>query len=237
MRYGILMKSLLTEKIFRLTDQIIRSGRPLSLTELSRLSGIERSACWRIVSDLARLGYLARTKHKKIEPGLGMVYWGQAACSQTFFNSRAMARIASLSGRLRVPSALAGLFQGQLVYLYRDAKTQQEFFRFPVRRSNLALTILVRKYGRAGALERLVQDAEAAGEPLSPDRYLPRIETLEREGFALETNAKGCNLAFPVERKSEVFGLAFFGLAQDDRRLPDLIVRGTLLKNMLESEE
>ena len=231
------MKALLTEKIFLLTDQLIRAGRPLSLTELSRLSGIERSACWRIVSDLCSLGYLTRTKRKKIEPGLGMVYWGQAACSQTFFNSRAMSRIASVSSRLRVPAALAGLFQGQLVYLYRDAKTQQEFFRYPIRQSNLALAILVRKYGREGALDQLRLDAERAEEPFDPERFLPRIGSLEKNGYALETDPKGCNIAFPVERKSEIFGLAFFGLAPDNQRFTDLIVRGTLLKNMLESEE
>ena len=45
------MKTLLTEKIFRLTDLLIRAGKPMSIIELSRMSGIERSACWRIVSD------------------------------------------------------------------------------------------------------------------------------------------------------------------------------------------
>jgi len=231
------MKSLLTEKIFLLTDQLIRAGRPLSLTELSRLSGVERSACWRIVSDLCSLGYLTRTKSRKIEPGLGMVYWGQAACSRTFFNSRAMKRIAQVSDRLRVPAALAGLFQNQLVYLYRDARTQQEFFRFPVRRSNLALAILVRKYGRDGALDRLCREASEAGDPFEPDFFLPRIAELEKNGYALEITKKKCNLAFPVERKNEVFGLAFFDVAPDDPKITDLIVRGTLLKNMLESEE
>ncbi|MBO4633014.1 MAG: hypothetical protein J5858_13915 [Lentisphaeria bacterium] len=87
----------------------------MSIIELSHLSGIERSACWRIISDLRTLGYLRQTAGRKVEPGLGMIYWGQATYSQTFFPRKAMEKIAAAAKKLQVKIALAGLFQDQLV--------------------------------------------------------------------------------------------------------------------------
>ena len=228
----MMMKTLLTEKIFRLTDLLIRAGKPMSIIELSRQSGIERSACWRIVSDLRALGYLRQTDGRKIEPGLGMIYWGQAAYSQTFFPRKAMEKIAAAEKKLQVKAALAGLFQNQLVYLYRDDSSMLDFFHFPVEKSNLALCILVRKHGGGEALKIL---RRAAGKDFDAAVFRERIAGMEKNGYALEKSDRGCNLAFPVERGGEIFGLSFFQLQRNDRRLPNLIVQCSLLRNDLEN--
>lgn len=225
------MKTLLTEKIFHLTDLLIRAGEPMSIIELSRQSGIERSACWRIVSDLRALGYLRQTSGRKIEPGLGMIYWGQAAYSQTFFPRKAMEKIARTAGKLSVKAALAGLFQDQLVYLYRDDNTMLNYFHFPVDQSNLALCILVRKYGGSKALKIL---RRAAGKDFNAKFFRERIAGMEKNGYALERNSTGCNISIPVERGGEIFGLSFFQLERDGRRIPHLIVQCSLLRNELE---
>ncbi len=225
------MKTLLTDKIFRLTDLLIKAGRPVSIIELSRLSGIERSACWRIVSDLRTLGYLRQTSGRKIEPGLGMIYWGQAAYSQTFFPRKAMEKIALTAGKLSVKAALAGLFQDQLVYLYRDDNTMLNYFHFPVEKSNLALCILVRKYGRAKALKLL---RRAAGKDFDAKLFRERIAGMEKNGYALERGVNGCNIAIPVERGGEIFGLSFFQLPCSGGRISNLIIQCSLLRNELE---
>jgi len=224
------MKTLLTEKIFQLTDQLIKAGRPISIIELSRLSGIERSACWRIVSDLRELGYLRQTAGRKIEPGLGMIYWGQAACSQTFFPKKAIRKIADAARKLQVRIALAGLFQDQLVYLYRADSSPLDFFQFPLQRSNLALCILVRKYGPKKALSILRRNGG------KPDEFKTRIGSMMKNGFALEKGQSNCNIAFPVERGGEIFGLSFYSISSTDRRIPNLIIQGSLLRNELEKE-
>ena len=225
------MKTLLTEKIFHLTDLLIRAGEPMSIIELSRQSGIERSACWRIVSDLRTLGYLRQTSGRKIEPGLGMIYWGQAAYSQTFFPRKAMEKIALTAGKLSVKAALAGLFQDQLVYLYRDDSSMLDYFHFPVEQSNVALCILVRKYGGSKALKIL---RRAAGKDFDAKFFRERIAGMEKNGYALERNSNGCNIAIPVERGGEIFGLSFFQLPRSDGRISNLIIQCSLLRNELE---
>ena len=231
-----MMKTLLTAKIFTLTSQLLRSGRPVSILELSQTTGIERSACWRIVSDLCKLGYLRRTSGRKVEPGLGMIYWGQAASSHTFFTRKAMDKITKESEKLQVHAALAGIFENQLVYLYRDNHTQLEFFQHPLYRSNLALAILVRKSGAEKAFKLLCRNAEEKQEKYDPQDLLRRIRNMEKLGYALEKTPEGINISFPLERKNEIFGLAFFAIAPDDPRLPHLIMQGSILRNALESE-
>ena len=229
--YLTFMKTLFAQKLFILTDLLIRAGKPMSIIELSRLSGIERSACWRIVSDLRALGYLRQTSGRKIEPGLGMIYWGQAAYSQTFFPRKAMEKIASTAKKLSVKAALAGLFQDQLVYLYRDDNTMLNYFHFPVEKSNLALCILVRKYGGAKALNIL---RRAAGKDFDAKLFRERIAGMEKNGYALEKGKTVCNIAFPVERGGEIFGLSFYQLSRTDSRIANLIIQGSLLRNELE---
>ena len=81
----------MTAKLFTLTDILLRNGKPMSIADLSRASGIERNACWRIVSDLCELGYLRKASYRTVEPGLGMIQWGQAAYSGSFFSPESSA--------------------------------------------------------------------------------------------------------------------------------------------------
>ena len=55
-----------------------------------------------------------------------------------------------------------------------------------------------------------------------------------KNGFALEKGKSYCNIAFPVERGGEVFGLSFYQLSAADSRIPNLIVQCSLLRNELE---
>lgn len=224
------MKTLFAKKLFTITDLLIKAGRPVSIIELSRLSGIERSACWRIVSDLRELGYLRQIAGRKIEPGLGMIYWGQAACSQTFFPKKAIRKIAEACRKLQVHAALAGLFQDQLVYIYRNDSSPLDYFQFPLHMSNLALCILVRKYGAKKTLS-ILHRSGGISEP-----FEERIQSMMKSGFALEKGEKYCNIAFSVERGGEIFGLSFYSLSSMDRRIPNLIIQGSLLRNELEKE-
>ena len=50
----------------------------------------------------------------------------------------------------------------------------------------------------------------------------------------LERNSSGCNIAIPVERGGEIFGLSFFLLPRSDGRISNLIIQCSLLRNELE---
>ena len=143
-----------------------------------------------------------------------------------------MEKIALTAGKLSVKAALAGLFQDQLVYLYRDDNTMLNYFHFPVEKSNLALCILVRKHGCGEALKIL---RRAAGKDFDAAVFRERIAGMEKNGYALEKSDHGCNLAFPVERGGEIFGLSFFQLQRNDRRISNLIIQCALLRNDLEN--
>ena len=97
---------------------------------------------------------------------------------------------------------------------------------------NLALCILVRKHGGGEALKIL---RRAAGKNFDAAVFRERIAGMEKNGYALEKSDRGCNLAFPVERGGEIFGLSFFQLPCNDRRISNLIIQCALLRNELES--
>ncbi len=233
------MKNKLTEKIFTLTGILIRHGKPMSIQELSRESGIERSACWRIAADLCELGYLRKVSYRTVEPGLGMVFWGQSVYSDAFFPQRAIRKLSAAARELHVSTALAGIFNRQLIYLHRDGCDLHDFYDYPLHGSNLALCILTRKYGGETAYGYI---SDAAGKfGYSPDEleqlkneYRDRIRHMEKMGFALEKSPSGCNISFPVERDREIFGLAFFFPWHPERDLSELIIRCSLLRNELQ---
>ena len=232
------MKNKLTAKLFTITDVLLRSGRPMSAVELSRETGIERNACWRIVSDLCELGYLRKASYRTVEPALGMVHWGQAAYSGTFFPRKALQELTTAAQKMNVSTALAGIFNGQLIYLHRDHCNESDFYGYPLHASNLALVILARMYGGEKALQMLVDDARKHG---FSDKELSllcadctnRIRSTEKNGYAIDTGPNGSNISFPVERGRDVYGLAFFSLTEP-HELPELIARCSVLRRKLE---
>src|SRR5690242_11945950 len=54
------------EKAFKVLEAFTTDPRPLGLTELSRLSGIERSATQRIVFTLKKIGYVRQDLKTKL---------------------------------------------------------------------------------------------------------------------------------------------------------------------------
>ena len=74
----------------------------------------------------------------------------------------------------------------------------------------------------------------SAGKDFDAKLFRERIAGMEKTGYALERGRNGCNIAIPVERGGEIFGLSFFQLERDGRRIPQLIVQCSLLRNELE---
>lgn len=229
------MKNKMTAKLFTLTAILLRNGKPMSIADLSRASGIERNACWRIVSDLCELGYLRKASYRTVEPGLGMIQWGQAAYSGSFFPRKVLHELGNAAQKLNVSTALAGIFRGQLIYLHRDHCNVADFYGYPLHASNLALAILTRKLGGKAALEALLEDARKypVDLPELRSRLRERIGSMEKNGYALEMSPGGNNIAFPVERNNDIYGLAFF-LLTPPQSLPKLIAQCSILRNKLE---
>lgn len=233
------MKNHLTKKIFTVADLLLRNGRPMSIRELSERSGIERSACWRIVADLCELGYLRKSGYRAVEPGLGMIYWGQAAYSEAFFPHRAIRMISETAQKLKVRTALAGLFHDQVIYLHRDGIVTADHFQCPLYGSNLAFCILYKKYGPEKTLELLAADAARHGLKdlafeLKRAEFKDRIRHMETTGFSLEESGSSYNISFPVERDGKWFALAFFAIKLPRERLFTLITHASILRNELE---
>ena len=232
------MKNKLITKLFTITDVLLRTGRPMSVAELSSQTGIERNSCWRIVSDLCELGYLRKASYRTVEPGLGMVQWGQAARSGTFFPRKAIQELESAARKLNISTALAGIFNECLVYLYRGHCNEADFYGYPLHGSNLALALLTHRFGGEKALQILDADAEKHGCSAEKrqelrESFIQRIRSVEKNGYALEIGSPGCNIAFPVEREQDVYGLAFFSLKKT-QYLPELITQCSILRNQLE---
>ncbi len=232
------MKNKLTAKTFEIIDFLLRTGAPLSIRELSAGTGIERSACWRIVSDLCELGYLRKSTYRSVEPGLGMVFLGQAAFAKAFFSHKAVAELSRAGRELGVNAAIAGIYHDHVVYFYRDGG-KTETYNWPLFGSNIGLCILAKKFGAVRTKKILYSDAKTF---VHDRQELARIrETVERRvehvlkyGYAVDENRVSCNISYPLERNGEVFGLAFFFEKGPSHSLSRLITKCSLLRNALE---
>lgn len=237
------MKLQVLEHLFRLLDILLTAGKPLSMAELSRLSGIEKSAVWRIVSDLCTQGYLRRVGARAVEPGMGMVFLGQASYSEHFFPNLIYRELRKAELELKVSCTLAGLFHEHLVYFYRsDNHNLYNSWRWPLFASNVAICILTRREGPEQAFRRLCESLAAS--ELVPEREKParmeqiraQIAHLVQYGYCIHHEDGWNNVAFPLRRNGQDFGLAFYHMPDDKKKLIDCISCGSKLRLTLSDE-
>ena len=237
------MKLQVLDHLFKLLDILLTAGKPLSMAELGRLSGIERNAAWRIVSDLCDQGYLRRVGTRAVEPGMGMVFLGQASYSENFFPNLVYRELRKAETELKVRCALAGLFHEHLVYFYRsDPHNLYDSWRWPLFASNIATCILTQRDGPVEAL-RKISETLAASELVSEEekpalleQIHANIDHLERYRYCIQCDHGKNNVAFPLRRNGQSFGLAFYNLPNDEKHLHDFIARGSKLRAKLSDE-
>lgn len=235
------MKTKTLDHVFKITELLLDRGEPMSITELSRAANIQKNAVWRIVSDLCELGYLRKASYRAVEPGLGMVFLGQAVYSKSFFPKLVRTELDNAREELNVRCALAGLFHGHVVYFYRN-DSLDESWHWPLHGSNIALCILTRREGGERASEILSDDvrrqnyAPDVGQAILID-LRNRITHVEAHGYALQRDDMGCNIAFPLCRNREIYGLAFYFLPDHASELSNLVTRCSLLRNRLATGE
>lgn len=222
---------------FKIIELLLERGEPISIAELGRLSGIERSAAWRIVSDLCELGYLHRSSYRKVEPGAGLVFLGQAAYSEAFFPRHAQTLLDDACSRRNISCALGGILRNHVIYFYRR-DLPGDAWRWPLYNSNIALTVLSVREGAEKALEILqksVEDSELAeAEKVQEISKLSgNIHHVLNYGYSLQTTRNGNNIALPLRRGNDVYALAFYNLSSDEKRLNTLIKECSLLRNKL----
>ncbi len=218
-------------------EVLLDHGRPMSVAELSRATGIEKSAAWRIVSDMCELQYLRRSSYRAVEPGLGMVFLGQAAYSEAFFPKLVRTELDNARQEWGVRCALAGFFNSRVVYFYRN-DSMDESWRWPLHGSNIALCILTRRDGPEHAYDVLCEDVKKSHYPPAEEQSLledlqTRISHVQTHGYALQRNHLGCNIAFPLVRGREIYGLAFYFLPDSAAELSCYVTRCSQLRNRL----
>ena len=151
------MKNLLLEKTFRVLELAASAEKPVSLKQLSEATAIPPSTLSRIAADLVEAGYLSRSGPRRFEPAPGLILLGQNALYNSPLPHVANPLIRSRAESLGVNGALAGMQNGQLVYLYRsDLYGPDQINGMPCRvppgRSYIALAILVMENGRIADL-------------------------------------------------------------------------------------
>ena len=235
------MKIQVLDYLFRLLDILLEEGKPMSVAELSRRSGIEKSAVWRIISDLCAKGYLRRSSYRAVEPGPGLLFLGQGAYSEAFFPRLVYRELQNTEEELGIRCTLAGLFHRHMVYFYRSDQPF-ESWRWPLYGSNIALCILTRRDGPERAREFLAGELCAAGLPPDEEKKLmneidDNIDHVIKRGYCIQHSDLGNNISFPLVHAHEVYGLAFYRLPDDERLLNQLITRCSLLRGRLTTEE
>ena len=222
---------------FKIIELLLERGEPMSITELGRLGNIERNAAWRIVSDLCELGYLHKSSYRKVEPGVGLVFLGQAVFSEAFFSNHARIALDDACRTWGISCALGGMLRKHVVYFYRR-DISEEAWRWPLYGSNIALTILSVREGAKTAEEILSASVDDANLP--PDEAIrwtqeiaANIQHVLDYGYSLQKCGNICNITLPLERGSDIYGLAFYNLPADERNLNTMISECSRLRNQL----
>ena len=235
------MKIKVLEHLFQLLNILLEEGKPMSVAELSRRSGIEKNAAWRIVSDLCEQGYLRRISYRTVEPGPGLLFLGQGAYSEAFFPRLVYRELRKAEKEIGVSCTLAGLFHRHVIYFYRSDQLF-ESWRWPLYGSNIALCILTRRDGPEQAHDFLAAELRAAGLPGDEEKALlteieKNIDHVVKRGYCVQHSTLGNNIAFPLVHGREVYGLAFYLIPNDERKLSQLIASCSRLRARLTAEE
>lgn len=215
------MKTLILDKTLRIFETLVNADNPLTLKDVCARTGITPPAASRLLSDLTEAGYVHKVSYRTFEPGLGMIYLGQSSLRHNFFPQNAILLLRSELGSMGISGALAGMFNGRLVYLYhshREHSILNSFLPMPEQNlygSNIALVILCVKYGCEKALSVLLEELERNAMPDS-DRerrehsIRKRIAAFEKDNYAVWDD-ENChwNICFPLVDGSQVYGLSF----------------------------
>lgn len=208
------MKNQLLEKTFRVLEQAAAAEQPLSLKQLGESTGIPQSTLSRIASDLVEAGLLARSGPRRFEPASGLIQLGQNALYNFPLARVANPLIRSRAEALGVNGALAGMQNGQLVYLYRsDLYGPDQINGMPCRVppgcSYIALAILVMEADAEMGTERFLQQESCR---LSREEASILAHSVAEHGYLHRVESDGCwNICFPIEYRHCFYGISLHG--------------------------
>lgn len=208
------MKNQLLEKTFRVLELAASAGEPLSLKQLGEATGIPQSTLSRIAADLVEAGCLVRSGPRRFEPALGLIQLGQNALYNFPLARVANPLIRSRAEALGVNGALAGMQNGQLVYLYRsDLYGPDQINGMPCRVppgcSYIALAILAMESGAETGAERFLQQESCR---LSADEAHRLALSVAEHGYLHRVESDGCwNICFPIEYRHCFYGVSLHG--------------------------
>lgn len=218
------MKTLILNKALKIFEALTQAENPLTLKEICRRTGITPPAASRLLADLTEGGYVHKVSYREFEPGLGMIYLGQASLRHNFFPQNAILLLHSELQRMGIGGALAGMFNDHLVYLYHSFHEHGHRISslpLPEQRlsgSNIALVILCVRCGPERTREILCSElhANCAGIELERRKtsILRRIDEFQKNRFAVWNDESArWNICFPLVDGTQVYGLSFLGEA------------------------
>ncbi len=227
------MKTLILNKTLKIFEALTQAENPLTLKEICRITGITPPAASRLLADLTESGYVRKVSYREFEPGLGMIYLGQSSRRHNFFPRNAILYLHSELQRIGIGGALAGMFNGHLVYLYHsfyEHGLRTSFLPIPEQRlsgSNIALVILCIRYGAEYAREILCSELESEYSGIELERrknsILRRIDDFQKDNFSL-WNDRHWNICFPLADGAQVYGLSFLGALSEFTIPPEIFL-------------
>lgn len=208
------MKNRLLEKTFRVLELAAAAEEPVSLKQLGEMSGIPPSTLSRIAADLVEAGYLVRSGPRRFEPALGLILLGQNAIFNSPLSRLANPLIRSRAEALGVNGALAGMENGQLVYLYRsDLYGPDQLNGMPCRVppgcSYIALAILTMESGAEAGAEQFLQQESCR---LTCEEAHHLAASVAEHGYLHRVEVDGCwNICLPIEYRHRFYGVSLYG--------------------------
>ncbi len=228
------MKTQLIEKTFRLITALCESGDPMTLKDLCAKTGVTPPAASRILSDLTSDGYVRKVSYRTFEPGIGLLYLGQAPLRDNFFPRKAILLLHQTLREWKIGGAIAGLFREHLVYLYHSSQEHGELHALPMHsalcNSNIALVAGCTQSGEEHTRAILQESLHHTNFPekirqqkqISIDR---RIRFFRKNGYSLwDDEPDNWNLCFPIRTRNQVYGLSFFCNRKPGRSSADLFL-------------
>jgi IclR family transcriptional regulator, pca regulon regulatory protein len=195
---------------------VARAGRPVGLSELAQLAGLDKATTYRLARTLVALGCLEQDPDtREYRVGIRVLDFGFAYLNDLDVRQRALPHMQVLSRELGYAVSLSALDGGEVVYLehlraapLRVASAVPIGFRIPANCSSMGKAMLawLPQEERARILRRRPLDALTSRSITDPDALGVDLDRIRRRGFAINDEEAAFGLRSVASAVRDGFG-------------------------------
>ena len=223
------------ERAFSIMDALLQADRPLSLEALMTRTGMAKSTTFRIVSNLARYGYLTETD-AGYWLGLKMISFGQAVEKNLDVRTIAAPYLKALRDQTNETAYLA-MLTNEWSVLYLDKCESRQPVGVNLHSAGMTIEMYCTGLGKTlvahqpeAEIRRWLQAHEmprrTANTITDPDAFLAELEAIRQRGYGIDNGERNLSIrciAVPI-RNAAGNVIAALSVAGPTERMPNPLI-------------